>query len=213
MTDSPSAGRKLDITPMMSIFSSPMMIRQNSQVHTDLLEDIHQCLRLAQLVAQSQYDNERQAKEWFANFLETLVGLDFNLFEHTKRTIPYTYSQDVLNDVFEGWLPAPQAPNTRFRSITREVINQLSSEDKLYRRSGTSSHLSIELDSDDGETFVAILFHVFCTKAPDISKTRLNLEFDHLGAMFDSTAFEAQRAMVQSRLQQFAEPYLQALDL
>ncbi|MNJ37799.1 hypothetical protein D3C77_326330 [compost metagenome] len=183
-----------------------MSISQNAGMLTEAAENIYQCLRLAQLIANNRFVREKQAKEWFSSVLETLTGLGFKLVEHTKRTIPYTPTQDVLKDVFNGWLPAPQATNSRFKSAATEVINILqASQEELYRRYSSSTHLNITLDSDDGLTLVAILFHVLCTQDPNAPKTRLRLELDHLGAVFDKVAFTAHRDSVQAQLKVFAD--------
>jgi hypothetical protein len=205
MTDDVSTESADNETPQTALFASPMTITRNPVLLKNAAEDIHQCLRLAQLIANERFSREKQAKEWFASVLETLVALDFKLIEHTRKTIPYTPSDDVLKDVFNGWLPAPQAPNARFKSVATEVINVLKApEQGLYRKYSTSSHLNVTLDTDDGETLIAILFHVLCTQDPDAPKTRLRLELDHLGAVFDSMAFHTHRESVQAQLNAFA---------
>jgi len=78
------------------------------------------------------------------------------------------------------------------------------SEDNLYRKYTSSTHLSITLAADPGEPLTAILFHVLCTHDPDAPKTRLKLELDHLGAVFDKDAFNSQRKKVQDQLDKFA---------
>lgn len=206
MTTTASADHQGNAHPETQIFSSPILITQNTGLLTEKAENIYQCLRLAQLIANNRYVREKQAKEWFASVLETLAELGFKLIEHTRKMIPYTPTQEVLIDVFNGWLPAPQAANSRLRSIAHEVINVLNSaENGLYRRYSCSSHLSITLDSDDGDTWVAILFHVFCTPDPQAPKTRLKLELDHLGAVFDGAAFKTHRDNVTAQLKVFAD--------
>ncbi|MEG1038576.1 MAG: hypothetical protein RSE94_01525 [Pseudomonas sp.] len=204
MTNQTSAQTAQDL-PSTQLFSSPLSMLKNTVMPSTTAEHIFQCLRLAQLQANTQYSREKHAKQWFSSVLETLEALGFKLFEHTQRHIPYSPTQEVLKDVFDGWLPAPQAKNLRFKAVTKEVINSLhANHQEQYRHYSTSTHLNVTLDSDDGETFVAILFHVLCTQAPNAPKTQLILELDHLGAEFSAAAFATHSDQIDARIKVLA---------
>lgn len=206
MTQSLPPNANTQDMPSTALFSSPLSISQDAGLVTDLVEDTYQCLRLAQLIANDRFVREIQAKEWFASFLETLKELGFKLIEHTRKAIPYNPSDDVLKDVFEGWLPPPQTAKSSFHAAAKNALNEMqASEDNLYRKYTSSTHLSITLAADPGEPLTAILFHVLCTHDPDAPKTRLKLELDHLGAVFDKDAFNSQRKKVQDQLDKFAK--------
>lgn len=171
-----------------------------------MFEDLYDCLRLAVITASSQYDKEKEASRWFASILETLSALGFTLLEQSTGTLSYTPSSEVLDDVFNGWLPPPQAANTRFKSISADIRKALKSPNlAMPKKMSSSTHLCIDLDSDDGVTPLAILFHMHCMNDPLAPRTKMNLTYVHLGAQFNKDAFIPHRARVQSQLLCFGQ--------
>lgn len=198
--------------PSTTVFASPTSARKSPLFPGEIFEDLFACLRLAIITASDQYDKELQASRWFASILETLSELGFTLFERSEGNILYTPSNDVLDSVFKGWLPPPQAPNTRFKAISTDVLTALRSPDfAMNRKRSTSTHLCIDLDSDDGVTPVAILFHMHCTNDPLAPRTKMNLAYVHLGAQFNKDAFEQHRTRVLGQLHNYGQDSAAAL--
>ena len=192
--------------PPTNVFVSPTSTRKSPLFPREMFEDLYDCLRLAVITASSQYDKEKEASRWFASILETLPALGFTLFEQSTGTLSYTPSSEVLDDVFIGWLAPPQAANTRFKSISTDIRKALKSPHlAIPQKMSSSTHLCVDLDSDDGVTPVAILFHMHCTNDPLAPRSKMNLAYVHLGAQFNKDVFTQHRARVQSQLLRFGQ--------
>lgn len=170
------------------------------------LEDLHACLRLSQLDANLAHDRQQDGQRWFSRFLKTLEDCGVELFDRTTRRLDCTPTDAVFQDVFAGWIPAPQGRNQRFRQVASDVLNGLKQPDlALLCSTSASSHMRIDFDEDDHNGPVAIVFHLQCKTAADTPRTRLALHLDHLGAKLIPQAFEAQRVRIETRLRALAD--------
>ncbi|QHG68115.1 hypothetical protein C2H86_28370 [Pseudomonas putida] len=168
-------------------------------------EDLHACLRLAQLEANGAHDRQQDGQRWFSRFLLTLEDYGARLFERTTKNITCTPTDAVFEDVFSGWIAPPQQPNLRFKRVASDILHGLKQPDlALLRSTSASSHMSIAFDVDDDGEPVAIVLHLWSATDPDAPRTRLALQLNHLGVKLDTQAFEARRAQLESRLQAFS---------
>lgn len=168
-------------------------------------EDLHTCLRLAQLLANQAHDRQLDGKRWLSCYLQALQDSGVELFERTTKRISYTPTDAVFEDVFAGWIPAPQARSLQFMRVASDILEGLKQPDlALLLNKSASSHMRIDFDVDD-DTPVTILFHLWCTTDPDTPRTRLTLQLDHLGARLDILAFEARRKQVEARIKALSD--------
>ncbi|MGE8111689.1 MULTISPECIES: hypothetical protein [Pseudomonas] len=169
-------------------------------------EDLHACLRLAQLEANRAHDRQQDGQRWFSQFLLTLEDCGATLFERTTKSIPYIPTATVFEDVFAGWIASPQQPNLKFKRVASDILQGLKQPDlALLRTTSASSHMNIAFDVDaDGEP-AAIVFHLWCATDPDAPRTRLALHLNHLGVKLDTPAFQTRRARIESRLQALSD--------
>lgn len=169
---------------------------------TQALEDLHACLRLAQLEANQAHDRQKDGQRWFSRFLQRLEDSGVELIERTTKSINCVPTDAVFQDVFRGWIPAPQRRNLRFERVAKDILHGLQQPDlALLRSTSASSHLRLEFDVDDSGSPVAIIFNLCCSTDPDAPRTRLVLQLDHLAARLDARAFETRREQVENRLQ------------
>jgi hypothetical protein len=165
-------------------------------------DDLHTCLRLAQLEANQAHDRQQDGQRWFSRFLRGLEDSGVELIERTTKNISFVPTDAVFQDVFTGWIPAPQRRNLKFERVASDIRHGLKQPDlALLRSTSASSHMHIEFGLDDGASQLAIVFHLCCSTDPDSPRTRLILHLDHLGAKLDVQAFEARRIQVENRLQ------------
>jgi hypothetical protein len=166
------------------------------------LDDLHACLRLAQLEANQTYDRQQDGQRWFSRFLRSLEDSGVELVQRTAKSLDYVPTDAVFQDVFTGWIPAPQARNLKFRRVASDILHGLKQPDlALLRSTSASSHMHIEFDLDDEGSQMAIVFYLCCATDPDSPRTHLRLHLHHLGAKLDAQAFEARRSQVEKRLQ------------
>ncbi|AEJ10884.1 MULTISPECIES: hypothetical protein [Pseudomonas] len=169
-------------------------------------EDLHACLRLAQLEANQAHDRQQDGQRWFSRFLQGLENSGVELIERTTKSINCVPTDAVFQDVFNGWIPAPQRRNLKFERVANDILNGLKQPDlALLRSTSASSHLRIEFDLDDSGSPLAIVFNLCCSTDPDAPRTRLALQLDHMGAKLDARAFEARRVQVENRLQALSD--------
>ncbi|WP_172285245.1 hypothetical protein [Pseudomonas sp. CM27] len=170
------------------------------------LEDLHDCLRLAQMDANLAHDRQQHGQQWFSFFLKTLEDCGVELFERTTKSFNCTPTDAVFEEVFAGWIPPPQSRNQSFRRVASDVLNGLRQPDlALLCSTSTSSHMRIGFDHDDPDSPVALVFHLWCTTAADTPRTRLTLHLDHLGARLLPQAFEVQRVRIEARLRALSD--------
>jgi len=168
-------------------------------------EDLHACLRLAQLQANAVHDRQQDGQRWLSRFLLTLEDCGAKLLERTTRNITYVPTDAVFEDVFAGWIPSPQKPNLMFKRVASDILHGLKQPDlALLRSTSASSHMNIAFDVDDDGEPAAIVFHLWCVTDPDAPRTRLVLQLNHLGVKLDTQAFEARRDQVESRLREYS---------
>ncbi|WP_343594335.1 hypothetical protein [Pseudomonas sp.] len=169
-------------------------------------DDLHACLRLAQLEANRAHDRQQDGERWFSRFLRGLEDNGVELIERTTKNISFVPTDAVFQDVFTGWIPAPQKRNLKFERVASDILHGLQQPDlALLRSTSASSHMHIEFDLDDGGSQMAIVFHLCCSTDPDSPRTRLILHLEHLGAKLDARAFETRRMQVESRLQALSD--------
>ena len=112
-------------------------------------EDLHACLRLAQLEANQVHDRQQDGQRWFSRFLQGLENSGVELIERTTKSINCVPTDAVFQDVFNGWIPAPQRRNLKFERVANDILNGLKQPDlALLRSTSASSHLRIEFDLD-----------------------------------------------------------------
>ncbi|RCL23310.1 hypothetical protein C6A77_18405 [Pseudomonas sp. AFG_SD02_1510_Pfu_092] len=169
-------------------------------------EDLHACLRLAQLEANEVHDRQQDGQRWFSRFLRTLEDCGARLAERTTKNITCVPTDTVFEDVFAGWIPSPQEPKLGFKRVANDILQGLKQPDlALLRSTSASSHMGLAFDVDDDGRPAAIMFHLCCATDPDAPRTRLVLQLNHLGVKLDTQAFEARRSEVESRLQALSD--------
>ncbi|RFQ03155.1 hypothetical protein D0O09_10160 [Pseudomonas putida] len=169
-------------------------------------EDLHACLRLAQLGANQAHDRQQDGQRWFNHFLQGLEDIGIELFERTTKSINCVPTDAVFQDVFNGWIPAPQRRNLKFERVAKDILNGLKQPDlALLCSTSASSHLRIDFDLDDNGSPLAIIFHLCCATDPDAPRTHVALLLDHMGAKLDTRAFEARRVQIENRLQAYSD--------
>lgn len=178
-----------------------MTDRPASSDQTALYEDVLATLRLAILTARQLHHPEHAPAEWLAALIASLEGLGWDAEAHDYAEYVYTPEPGVWTDIFNGRKPAPQPPNTRFKTLVRHVIENRSDGSKPLPRSVADGNLSAHFVSEvNMATPVPRLRLVQLAGTPDpkAPKTRLPVARTCWEAAFDSQRFDKQREKVSA---------------
>lgn len=166
-----------------------------------LYEDVLATLRLAALTARRQHHPEHAPREWLAALIACLHGLGWDPQAHEYTEYVYTPEPGVWTDIFKGRKPAPQPPNTRFKTLVRHVIDNRSEGSRPLPRSvaddNLSAHFVSEVNMATHEPRLRLV-QLVGTPDPKAPKTRLPVARTCWEAAFDSQRFDKHREKVSA---------------
>lgn len=167
-----------------------------------LYEDVLATLRLAILTARQHHHPEYAPREWLAALVASLEGLGWNPVAHDYAEYVYTPEPWVWTDIFLGRTPAAQPPNTRFRTLVRQVIENRADGTRPLPRSVADDNLSAHFVSEINMTAPGSprlrLVQIAGTPDPQAPKSRLPVGRTCWEAIFDSQRFGEQREKVDA---------------
>lgn len=168
---------------------------------TALYEDVLATLRLATLTARRHHHPERAPRAWLAALIASLEALGWDAEAHDSAEYVYTPEPGLWTDIFKGRKPAPQPPNTRFKTLVRHVIDNRSDGSRPLPRSVADDNLSAHFVSEvNMGTLEPRLRLVQLAGMPDpqAPKTRLPVARTCWEAAFDRYRFDKQREKVDA---------------
>jgi len=172
---------------------------------TALYEDLLATVRLSSLYARRQHDPETSSKAWLDTFIQRLHTLGWNQVDRQQTQQVYTPASGLWLDIFKGNTPPKQPPNTRFKTIVRQVITTRSDGSAPLPPSASDSNMAtyllVRLNLPEFHAPRLRVIQLRGTPDPEAPKTRLPIERTCWEADFDAERFEAQRAGILQDMQ------------
>ncbi|UFH48902.1 hypothetical protein [Pseudomonas sp. KNUC1026] len=144
-----------------------------------LHEDVLASIRQATLAANAAEDLEAAPLQWLGAYMAHIRTLGWQATEQHSQTYSFTPAAELLPTLMKGTLPAPQAPNTRFRKLTRHLIDAGFNDHQPLRprasdRNAAAHVLHDFVERADGSIALS-LYHLSGQPDPNAPKLRLPL--------------------------------------
>lgn len=147
----------------------------NPALHEDILESIRQ----ATLAANATEDLETAPLQWLGTYMAHIQALGWQATERHSQTYSFTPATGLLPSLIKGTLPQSQAPNTRFRKLTRHLIDAGLNDRQPLRPAASdkdaASHLLHDFVERSDGSIALSLYHLSGQPDPSAPKLRLPL--------------------------------------
>lgn len=147
------------------------------------------CIRVSTIAASAKHSREAEPLPWLVAFIASMQALGWVTLAHVREQHLFTPGLGLAPAIYDGRIPEPQPPNTRFKTVVRHVIKHKadgtqplppSAQDNTH-----TTHLVIALAAQPAGLPRVHAVHMAGSPDPEAPKTRLPLALSRWEAEFD----------------------------